>query len=268
MRALQDPAARARLSATRGARCCRSRRPRSRCSRCSSTGTCSPRRARRTCDDSAAAPRPAPENDAMSGIDFADVASAGDLRVPRRRDRGRDGGARRRAARGRRLAVDRGQPPLQPPVVGRRGPRAPARRRGRRDRREQARDRRLQPAAQRRDREDRRSAARAAGRRRARGRRMAQLGDRRLDGRPAVDPRAEDLPHAGPGDARRRVGRASCPVRATSSPASCCSARISRAASTRCSTRAAEGRAYWRVYRQFKMYNDAALNPYLYGGKR
>jgi hypothetical protein len=30
---------------------------------------------------------------------------------------------------------------------------------------------------------------------------------------------------------------------------------------------AAEGRAYWRVYRQFKMYNDAALNPYLYGGK-
>jgi hypothetical protein len=33
-------------------------------------------------------------------------------------------------------------------------------------------------------------------------------------------------------------------------------------------TRAAEGRAYWRVYRQFKMYNDAELNPYLYGGKR
>ena len=32
--------------------------------------------------------------------------------------------------------------------------------------------------------------------------------------------------------------------------------------------RAAEGRAYWRVYRQFKMYNDAALNPYLYGGKQ
>jgi hypothetical protein len=31
---------------------------------------------------------------------------------------------------------------------------------------------------------------------------------------------------------------------------------------------AAAGRAYWRVYRQFKMYNDATLNPYLYGGKR
>jgi hypothetical protein len=29
--------------------------------------------------------------------------------------------------------------------------------------------------------------------------------------------------------------------------------------------RAADGRAYWRIYRQFKMYNDPALNPYLYG---
>jgi hypothetical protein len=27
---------------------------------------------------------------------------------------------------------------------------------------------------------------------------------------------------------------------------------------------AAEGRAFWRVYRQFKMYNDPTLNPYLY----
>ena len=27
--------------------------------------------------------------------------------------------------------------------------------------------------------------------------------------------------------------------------------------------RASEGRAFWRVYRQFKMYNDSALNPYL-----
>jgi hypothetical protein len=31
---------------------------------------------------------------------------------------------------------------------------------------------------------------------------------------------------------------------------------------------AAAGRAHWRIYRQFKMYNDATLNPYLYGGKR
>jgi hypothetical protein len=29
----------------------------------------------------------------------------------------------------------------------------------------------------------------------------------------------------------------------------------------------AAGTAYFRVYRQFKMYNDPALNPYLYGGK-
>ena len=28
---------------------------------------------------------------------------------------------------------------------------------------------------------------------------------------------------------------------------------------------AAAGRAFWRVYRQFKMYNDAELNPYLRG---
>jgi len=28
--------------------------------------------------------------------------------------------------------------------------------------------------------------------------------------------------------------------------------------------RASEGRAFWRIYRQFKMYNDPALNPYLY----
>lgn len=31
---------------------------------------------------------------------------------------------------------------------------------------------------------------------------------------------------------------------------------------------ARDGRAYFKVYRQFKMYNDPALNPYLYGGAR
>ena len=31
---------------------------------------------------------------------------------------------------------------------------------------------------------------------------------------------------------------------------------------------AAVGRAFWRVYRQFKMYNSPELNPYLYGRKR
>lgn len=29
----------------------------------------------------------------------------------------------------------------------------------------------------------------------------------------------------------------------------------------------ARGRAFWRVYRQFKMYNDPTLNPYLYSQK-
>jgi hypothetical protein len=28
---------------------------------------------------------------------------------------------------------------------------------------------------------------------------------------------------------------------------------------------AARGAAFWKIYRQFKMYNDPALNPYLYG---
>lgn len=31
---------------------------------------------------------------------------------------------------------------------------------------------------------------------------------------------------------------------------------------------AGDGRAYFKVYRQYKMYNDPALNPYLYGGAR
>jgi hypothetical protein len=31
---------------------------------------------------------------------------------------------------------------------------------------------------------------------------------------------------------------------------------------------AAQGRAFWRIYRQFKMYNDPALNPYLRGPQR
>jgi len=32
--------------------------------------------------------------------------------------------------------------------------------------------------------------------------------------------------------------------------------------------RASEGRAFWRVYRQYKMYNDPELNPQLYGRRR
>lgn len=33
-------------------------------------------------------------------------------------------------------------------------------------------------------------------------------------------------------------------------------------------TEAARGEAYFKVYRQYKMYNDPTLNPYLYGSKR
>jgi hypothetical protein len=33
-------------------------------------------------------------------------------------------------------------------------------------------------------------------------------------------------------------------------------------------TEAAAGRAFWKVYRQFKMYNDVDLNPYLRGRRR
>jgi hypothetical protein len=32
--------------------------------------------------------------------------------------------------------------------------------------------------------------------------------------------------------------------------------------------RSSEGRAFWRVYRQYKMYNDPTLNPYLYDRRR
>ena len=99
-------------------------------------------------------------------------------------------------------------------------------------------------------------------------RRVAELGVRRLDRRSAVDPRAQDLPHARRGDARRRVGRPPRRVRRKARPARRCSAPISSRCLDTLLARAAEGRAFWRVYRQFKMYNDAALNPYLYGGKR
>ena len=102
---------------------------------------------------------------------------------------------------------------------------------------------------------------------RARGRRVAQLGDRRLDGRSAVDPRAKISTCA---------SRPRAPTRRTPTAPSCgdklARLALQRADLARCLdtllARAAEGRAFWRVYRQFKMYNDAALNPYLYGGKR
>jgi hypothetical protein len=48
--------------------------------------------------------------------------------------------------------------------------------------------------------------------------------------------------------------------------------RLQRADLARCLdvllTRATTGDAFWRVYRQFKMYNDATLNPYLVNSRR
>jgi hypothetical protein len=55
-----------------------------------------------------------------------------------------------------------------------------------------------------------------------------------------------------------------------------CEAKVARLAQqrddlARCYDRlleaAVDGRAFWRVYRQFKMYNDPSLNPYLRGGR-
>ena len=169
---------------------------------------------------------------------------------------------RRPARRG--MAPHRGEPSLQPPAVGRGGPGAAHRRSRRVDRREQARDRRLQSEAQRRDRAHRRDAARAPCRRRAGCRRMAQLGDGRRDDRPPVDPRAQGPSHAGADAAQRRIARARRELRGEARAPRRCSARTSRAASTRCSRAPRKGRAFWRIYRQFKMYNDPALNPWLY----
>jgi hypothetical protein len=96
---------------------------------------------------------------------------------------------------------------------------------------------------------------------------MAELGVRRIDRRSAVDPLPQDLPYARRGDARRRDGRAPRRVRREARPARAAARRlVALPRHTPCPRR--EGRAFWRVYRQFKMYNDAALNPYLYGGKR
>ena len=92
---------------------------------------------------------------------------SGDLRVSRRGARaGRSASAAASSTRLRASGRGSKRTIATTACCGTRRTAPPARRRGCRDRGEQARDRRLQPAPQRRDREDRRGVARAAGRRR------------------------------------------------------------------------------------------------------
>jgi hypothetical protein len=72
------------------------------------------------------------------------------------------------------------------------------------------------------------------------------------------------------------MGLASGDASATAEHRAACAAKVARLALqrddlARCLDRlldaAVAGRAFWRVYRQFKMYNDPTLNPYLRGGR-
>ena len=122
---------------------------------------------------------------------------------------------------------------------------------------------RLQPAAQRCDREDRRGAARANRRRDARADAWhnAETAGSMID---RLSILALKIHHM-----RAQTLRAD----ATAEHVAACEAKLARLDSqrrdlARCLdtllARAADGRAFWRIYRQFKMYNDPALNPYLY----
>lgn len=73
------------------------------------------------------------------------------------------------------------------------------------------------------------------------------------------------------------MGREAAREDADDAHRSACAAKLSRlnlqrADLSRCLdtllASAADGRAFWRVYRQFKMYNDPALNPYLRSERR
>jgi hypothetical protein len=105
------------------------------------------------------------------------------------------------------------------------------------------------------------------GRRHAPARRAAVERNRRRHDRPPVDPRAEDPPHARADPARRRrrdhVDACAGKLERLSRSAPTCPSCLDRLL-----LEARAGRAYFKVYRQFKMYNDPALNPYLYGGGR
>ncbi len=252
-------------AARRAATC---RRPRSRCSRCSSTAICSPHQDPPTLHAGVAAPRTPPENDDERNR-FRGRRQRGDLRVPRRRDRGRDEEPRRRR-RTPPEASGRGSTRTTATTAccgTKRTARAGAMSRTPRSPRTSARSTATTSDATTRS---RRSTRRCSSGWPPSCPRPTPGTTRRPRARWSIGCRSSpsSIPHAHRGDARRRDGRPPRVVPATSSSA----LRLQRADLARCLdtllARAAEGRAYWRVYRQFKMYNDAALNPYLYGGKR
>ena len=173
------------------------------------------------------------------------------------------------------VAVDPDQPPLQQPAVGRRRPGAPHPGGRRPDRRQQTRDRPLQPGAQRCHRARRRDCCwsrwawsilhrRAAMRRVSTGacRGAAEQRDRGQHDRPPVDHGAEGACDAA-ADRAHRCRRGAPRVQPRQAGAAAAAARRPRRLPRRAARRCAAGRAYFKVYRQFKMYNDPRFNPAL-----
>lgn len=84
--------------------------------------------------------------------------------------------------------------------------------------------------------------------------------------RPAVDPRAENLPYGAGGAARGRVAEAYRGVRRKLDVLRQQQVDLSGAIDALLDDIAA-GRKYMKVYKQMKMYNDPELNPVLYASK-
>ena len=177
-------------------------------------------------------------------------------------------GGRRGALRPTSLALDRGQPPLQSPAVGRGGRRrAAATFRTPRSRRTSARSTATTSGAT--------TRSSASTRRCSRGSRTStpaagawhnsETAGSMID---RLSILALKIHHMRGADAaRRRERRARRTLREKLARLTLQRDDLARCFDTLLA-RAAEGRAFWRVYRQFKMYNDPALNPYLYKPSR